>query len=125
MTRTPVRPRSASAESVSQSAVLAGVLRDIAALGLHARVFTSRVAGEPDVRVRAWRDGSSATAELLWPGPDETAPSQLYAVRIQDDVRAVWHSPHGRCVEADMVRFLCDLLLLDAPALHRHYRRLG
>jgi hypothetical protein len=121
----PVRPVSVPSESDSSSAVLAAVVVDLAALGLHARVLTEWVAGEPDVRLQVWQDEGTATGELLCPAPGGKWPAHLDAVRIRDDDREVWRIPHTCCAAADIVRFLCDLLLVDPPALRQRYSMLG
>jgi hypothetical protein len=125
VTRTIVRPVSTDPEAHSSDPFLAALLSDIAELGLHARVRTEWVAGEPDVRVEIRRDGGAAVVELLGAGPDATSPPHVDAVRIQDGERAVWQGCHIRWAAPDLVRFLCDLLLLDVAALHRRYRLLG
>lgn len=125
MTLAPVRPVPALPRPDSRDRVLPDLLTDLASLGLHARVRTDWVAGDPDVRVQAWRADGGATVELLWASPDAAKPRQVDAVRIQGEDRAVWRSPHGRCADADIVRFLCDLLLLDAAALEDRYLLLG
>lgn len=106
---------------------LTDLLGDLGRLGLHARTLTDSVAGEPDVRLHAWRDDDEVTVELLWrsPGAPAPAPARPEAVRVAGDARTVWRCGHGRCTSADMVRFVCDLLLLDEDALSQRHRRLG
>lgn len=120
---------SRSTSAVSPSGVpeprLAGLLADLDQLGVHGRVDTGRIAGEEDVRVRAWRDGGTVTAELLWCCPGQPAPAHLDAVRVHGRHRQVWRSRHGRCQPAECARFLADLLLLDNDTLRERYQALG
>jgi hypothetical protein len=117
-----LRTRPGPAESELR---LAEMLADLGQLGVHGQVVTQRIADEQDVRLRAWRDTGEVTVELLWCCADEPPPRHPAAVRIVDEERTVWCGMHDRCAPAELVRLLCDLLLLDEDGLARHYRRLG
>jgi hypothetical protein len=105
--------------------LLAGLLSDLEQLDVHAGVLTDYLAGEPDVRVQAWRDGGDVLVELLWCGADTPAANRLDAVRVRGEQRQVWRGPRCRCFPADAVRFLSALLLLDDRRLGQHYLLLG
>lgn len=104
---------------------LTALLADLAQLDLQARVLTLLLAGEEDVRLQAWRDGGRMTVELLWSSPDFPLPSQVAAVRVCREQREIWRSPVSGYLPADIVRFLCDLLVLDDRVLYRRYRLIG
>ena len=104
---------------------LTAALADLRQLGLHAQMLTGGTLGEEDVRLQVWVADHEPTVELLWCCPDDPPPAHLQAVRIAAEERTVWRHPHGRCVPADITRFLCDLLLRDEETLSERYCRLG
>lgn len=104
---------------------LAVLLADLHHLGLHARVLMDATADDPDVRLCAWADDRQTCVELLWCCPQAPPPAQPMAVRIVGDQRAVWRNTGALCRPAAIVRFLCDLILLDEDALAHHYIMVG
>lgn len=89
-------------------------------------VVTYSCVGDDDVRVLVSNPSSGPVVELLESGSaSPNGEDRWYAVQIESDDRVVRRGPSRGCPQAELLRFVEDLLTRGGNVSADRYQRLG
>jgi hypothetical protein len=98
----------------AEMALLTDVCEKLTRHGWPARLAHWSLCGELDVRLLVSCFGNGPDVELLGPYDGTSQSAQWLAVQVERDTRTAWAGPPRDCCEADLLRFVDQLLHPDA-----------